>query len=127
MYTMIGLALLVGIAIGATAVSQLHAQGKSPAPVYVVTDFSEITDVAALNAGAKHVLASLDTSGGKIIAISDNAIALEGTPPRRVGITTFENVDKARAWFSSDAMKQANAARASIARVRLFIVEGRPN
>ena len=121
----VSLSLLVGIAIGATAVGGLKAQGKGPA--YVIADFSEVSDLAALVAGSKGMPGAVAAGGGKVLARSDTVIGLDGTPPKRLAIVQFESVDKAKAWFTSDAMKEPEVARKTNTKSRLFVVEGLPN
>ena len=118
-------AVLAGIAIGATAVGGLKAQGKGP--VYVITDFSEITDAAAFAAGSKGVAASIAAGGGKRLVRTESPVALDGTVPKIFSISQFESVEKAKAWYASDAMKDAHASRSKNTKSRSFIVEGMPN
>ena len=117
--------LVAGIAIGATAVSQLQAQGKGPA--YVVAEFSEISDLAAFNEASKGMPGAVKAGGGRVLARSDSVTGLDGTPPKRLAIVQFESVEKAKAWFGSDGMKEPEAARKKFTRSRLFVVEGLPN
>jgi len=67
--------------------------------------------------------AAVAAAGGKVFARSNQVIGLNGTPPKLVAIVAFDGVDSARAWFSSDALKEANAARTKGGKSRLFIVE----
>ena len=121
----IALAVLVGAAIGATAIGTLHAQGKGPA--YVITDFTEITDAAGFAEAAKGLPASLAAGGGKLVARTDAAVALDGPVPKRFAIFSFESVEKAKAWYGSDAGKASTAGRLKNTKSRSFIVEGMPN
>jgi uncharacterized protein (DUF1330 family) len=91
--------LAIGVALGATAVGSLNARGK--APVYVITDFTEITDPAALMAGAGTVPAAIKAGGGKVVARTDNVVPLDGAVPKRYAIFSFDSVDQAKAWYSS--------------------------
>ena len=121
----IALSVLAGVAIGATAVGSLKAQGKGP--VYVVTDFAEVTDAAGFAEAAKGVPAALAAGGGKVLARTDTVTALDGSPSKRIAIFAFDSVEKAKAWYSSDAMKDAQAGRAKFTKSRTLVFEGLPN
>jgi uncharacterized protein (DUF1330 family) len=117
--------LAAGIAIGAGAVGTLSAQGKGP--IYVVTDFAEVMDPTAFAAASKGVPAALQAAGAKLLVRTDGAVALDGTAPKRFAIFQFESVEKAKAWYSGDAMKDTQEARAKLTKSRTFIVEGVAN
>jgi uncharacterized protein (DUF1330 family) len=120
----IGLSMLAGVALGATAIQGLHAQAKPP--VYVIVAFSEITDpagYAALGgrtvAGAASVMKDF---GGHFLARTESITALDGTPPNI--INAFDNAEKAQAWYNSPEQKQANEIRSKTTKSRAFMVEG---
>jgi uncharacterized protein (DUF1330 family) len=124
----LGLAMLAGVVVGATAIQGLHAQAKPQA--IAVVDISDITDPE----GFKAIPSSPTTSpsgvaaqGGRYITRTDNITALDGTAPKRFIIIAFDNEEKARAWNNSAAMKEINALRAKTTKSRSFIVEGMPN
>jgi uncharacterized protein (DUF1330 family) len=97
----IAIALVAGVALGAAAVQGLHAQAKPKA--YVVTELEPL-DTAVIGTYVPKVLAAqkaagarpLGTAGGKIVA-------LEGTAPKRVAITEYDNLEKAEAFYKSKA------------------------
>jgi uncharacterized protein (DUF1330 family) len=117
--------LVAGIAIGAGAIDTLRAQTK--APVYVVTDFTEVMDPTAFAAASKGVPAALQAAGAKLLVRTDGAVALDGTAPKRFAIFQFESAEKAKAWYAGDAMKETQDARAKLTKSRTFLVEGMPN
>ena len=121
----LAIAVLAGVAIGATAVGSLKAQGKGPA--YVITDFEAITNAEGFAATAKGLPASLAAGGGKLVARTDTAIALDGPVPKRFAIFQFDSVEKAKAWYESDAGKASAKGRIDNTKSRSFIVEGIPN
>ncbi len=120
----LALTLLAGTVLGAATVSSLHAAGGPPA--YVVTDFSDIPDLAAFLTGIKPLglPASITASGGKIIARSDTVIALDGTIPKRYAIFAFDSADAAKAWYASESGKKLTEFRMKNSTSRSFIVEG---
>ena len=122
----VGLAMLSGIAVGAVAVQGLNAQTKPP--VYVVVDFSEITDPEGYkvlsgrsNAATTQLFAD---SGGQYLSRTDNITALDGTPPKRFIMSRFDSVDKVKGWYNSPEQMKVNEIRNKTTKSRVFIVEG---
>ena len=120
----LGLAMLAGGALGAAAVSGLNAQGKAPG-AYAIIDISEITDADTFT---KQLLPkttpAMTPFGGQFIARTEKISALDGTPPKRFVIISFDSVDKAKAWDASPAQKEVDALRAKSTKSRSFIVDG---
>ena len=119
----LGLAMLAGAAIGATAVNGLHAQNKVPG-AYAIIDISQITDRDRFT---KELLpkaqpAILD-AGGKFITRTEKLSTLDGTPPQRYVIIAFDSVDKAKSWYASAAWKEVDAMRKKFTNSRLFVAE----
>jgi uncharacterized protein (DUF1330 family) len=120
------LALLAGIAVGAVAVHTLHAQAKPKA--YIVTE-SEILDAAALAEYGPKAQASAKAAGGKpgIVPANGKIVGLIGEPPKRFGVSEWESLDKAQAYYKSPERQALNDLRAKAQKVhRQFIVEA-PN
>ena len=118
----VALAMLTGIAIGAVAMQGLHAQAKPPAFVVAEVDVTNPDGFAkeyvplavkALGAAGSNPLAR----GGKVVAIS-------GTPPKRIVINRFDNLDQAVAAYNSPAYKEARAIGEKYGTFRTFAVEG---
>jgi Domain of unknown function (DUF1330) len=82
-YFGLGLAMLAGAALGAGAVSALHAQGK--APVYLVTEIDVSNPEAYGKEFAPKAQATIKAAGGKLVAIggSGGAGAWQPSPARR--------------------------------------------
>jgi uncharacterized protein (DUF1330 family) len=114
--------LIAGIAFGAAGFDVLHAQGKPPA--YVITDFSEITDGQTLGVARDKMMAAVAKSGGNVLVRTNSMISIEGIPPKIFAVISFDGVDQAKAWFTSDAMKESNEARHKASTSRVFVVEG---
>jgi uncharacterized protein (DUF1330 family) len=124
----LGMVMLAGVAIGATAIQGLHAQAKPQA--IVVVDIGEIIDPD----GFKVIPASPATSpsglaaqGGRYITRTEKITALDGTAPKRFIIIAFDSEEKAQAWNNSTSQKEINALRAKTTKSRSFIVEGMSN
>jgi uncharacterized protein (DUF1330 family) len=120
----LGLAMLAGAALGAAAINGLHAQGKGPG-AYVVIDISELNNPDLFKTLLPKTDASNDAFGGQNVARTENIIALDGTPPKRFVIISFDSIDKAKAWDQSAAQKELTAIRMKSTKSRAFIVDGK--
>jgi uncharacterized protein (DUF1330 family) len=120
----IAAATLAGVALGAFAVQGLHAQTKPPA--IVVVDISDVTDPEAFKPVTQRPAASTATvvHGGHYITRTDKITALDGTPPKRFIIISFDSMEKAQAWHNSSDQKKIDEIRAKATKSRSFIVEG---
>lgn len=119
----LGLAMLAGAAIGATAVNGLRAQNKAPG-VYFVADVSEISDPAAFGPAVQKTGPIITASGGHVIARTENIVPLHGTPPKRFVIVGFDSMDAAKAWTNDPAMKELQPIIDKYSTQRRFLVEG---
>jgi uncharacterized protein (DUF1330 family) len=124
----LGLTLLAGVAIGATAINGLHAQSKTPG-AYAVVDIGEMIDQNLFTQQLlpKVTPATLAASGGKYLIRTDNITSLDGTAPKRFVVIAFDTMDKAKAWSSSPSQKEVDALRMKATKSRQFLVEGYSN
>ena len=122
-YIVLGLAVLAGVAIGATAINGLNAQGKAPG-AYAVVDISEVTDPELMKQLGPKAGPAATSAGGHYIVRTDNVVSLDGTAPKRFVVIAFDNIDKAKAWYASPAQKEVDAIRVKSMQSRVFIVEG---
>jgi uncharacterized protein (DUF1330 family) len=119
----LGLAMLAGGAIGATAVNGLHAQGKAPG-AYAIVDISAINNADVFKSLLPKTGPANAAFGGKFLIRTDKITNLDGTPPARFVVIAFDSVEKAQAWNASAAQKEINELRAKSTTSREFIVEG---
>jgi uncharacterized protein (DUF1330 family) len=122
----VGLAILAGFALGATAVNKLSAQSKSPG-AYALLDISEITDPEIFKQLLPKAIASVTSAGGQYIIRTDKITPLQGTPPMRAVVIAFDTVDEAKAWYTSPAQKEVNALADRSQKGRWFVAEGMSN
>jgi uncharacterized protein (DUF1330 family) len=122
-YIVLGLAVLAGAAIGATAINGLNAQGKAPG-AYAVVDISEVTDPELMKQLGPKAGPAAASAGGHYIVRTDNVVSLDGTAPKRFVVIAFDNIDKAKAWYASPAQNEVDAIRVKSMKSRVFIVEG---
>lgn len=123
----VGLAMLAGFGFGAIAVQGLHAQAKPKA--YLVTE-TEVIDAAALATYTPQTQAAVRAAGGRpgIVPAGGKIVALVGTPPKRFGVSEWESLEKAQAWYNSAERKALAPQRDKAFKIlRQFIVEGPAN
>ena len=121
----LAIAMLAGAALGAAAAQALHAQTKPLA--YVISE----NDVTNKEAYAKEfvplAVAALKDSGQKQLAAGGQTVSLSGEPPKsRIVLSVFENIDKAKAAYTSPAYLEARKIGDKYAKLRIFVVEGVP-
>jgi uncharacterized protein (DUF1330 family) len=118
----LGLAMLAGVAIGATAIQGLHAQTKPP--VYAVIPILKITDADTFKQIAPKADAAMPASGGHYVIRSDKITPLDGTPPQRLVIIAFDSMEQAQAWHNSAAQKEVDALRGKSTNSLSYLIEG---
>ena len=121
----IAMSALVGAALGAAAVQGLHAQAKPKA--YIVTE-SDVIDAASLAAYTPQAQAAAKAAGGVPgVVASGKIVALVGEAPKRFGVSEWESLEKAQAYYNSAERKALTPLRdKAFKTTRQFIVE-RPN
>ena len=118
----LGLGMLIGAALGAAAVGGLHAQGKTPG-AYAILDISEIMDADLLKQMGAKAGPAVKAGGGQFLARTENITGLMGTPPKRVVIVSFDNVEQAKAWYKTAAQEEVNAMAGKAIKARWYVVD----
>jgi uncharacterized protein (DUF1330 family) len=119
------LAAVTGAALGAAAVQGLHAQAKPKA--YLVTE-TEVLDRAALGTYVQQVRDAAKVAGGNLdfVPPGENIVALVGDAPKRVGVSEWESMEKAKTWFNSAERKALAPQREKAQKItRQYLVEGK--
>lgn len=102
-YVGLGIAMLVGAAIGAATVGGLQAQTKPKA--YTVTE-QEVLDPAAVAAYLSPVQAAVKAAGAHLLNTTGKVVGIMGAaPPKRVIINEWDNLEQAQAFYNSKAFK----------------------
>jgi len=92
--------------------------------VYLVADLT-IKDAAAFAAYVKAAGPLIEKYGGRVIARSDAATALEGEAPQHFVIVRFDTADAAQRFYDSEEYREPRERRlGGIATGRVFLVEG---
>jgi uncharacterized protein (DUF1330 family) len=115
------LAVVVGAALGAAAVQGLHAQAKPKA--YIVSE-SEVLDAAAAAAYSPLSQAAQKAAGGRSFRTTGKTVAIVGVAPKRVGLSEWDSLEQAQAWFNSAARKDLAPQRDKAIKItRQYVVE----
>ena len=118
----VALSMIAGAALGAAAIQGLHAQAKSK--VYFISE-SEVLDRAGVDAWNSQVQQAIKAAGGNLV-IGEKIVAVLGDPPKRVGVTEFESLNKAEAWINSPERKALAPQRDKVLKfTRQYLVEGK--
>ena len=127
-YFGLGLAVLVGIVIGAAAVSGLHAQAKPP--VYLVTEIDVTNPEAYGREFGPKAVANIKAAGGRFLALGGSGggakqiTAISGTPPKRITILAWDSLEALNAWYNGADYQAVRKIGEQYATFRSFAVEG---
>ena len=118
-------AMLIGVGLGATAMQELHAQGRPPA--YVISEIEVTNPDAYAKEYVPLANKALAESGQKRLVSGGRTIALAGAPPAaRIVVSVFDNLEKAQAAYSTAAYLEARKVGDQYGKLRIFAVEGLP-
>jgi uncharacterized protein (DUF1330 family) len=118
----LGITLLAGIAIGATAIQGLHAQAKPP--TYAVIAVRKMNDAETFKPVIAKGPAAAEAAGGRLVVRTDQITSLDGAPPVRFVLIAFDSAEKAQAWHNSAAQKELDALRFKSTDSLSFLVNG---
>jgi len=128
-YLGLALGLLAGSMIGAAAVTGLHAQSKPP--VYLITEIDVTNPEAYAKEFAPAAQRTVQAAGARFAVIGGTAgvgakpiTAMAGTPPKRITIQVWDNMDKLNTWYNSADYQAALKIGEKYATFRRFAVEG---
>jgi uncharacterized protein (DUF1330 family) len=122
------MAMLAGAAIGAAAVSGLHAQAK--APVYVVTEIDVTNPDAYGKEYAPKAQALIKGAGGRFVALggaggagAGKVTAFDGEAPKRVTVQVWDSLEQYQAYRNQPAFKEIRQVGEKYAKFRGFAVD----
>jgi uncharacterized protein (DUF1330 family) len=125
----VAVAMLAGMAVGATAVQSLHAQSKPM--VYLITEIDVTEPEKYAKEFAPRAQATVRSAGAKFVVIGGTAgvgakpvHAMDGTPPKRMTIQAWESMDALKAWYDSADYQEALKIGRQYATFRRYAVEG---
>ena len=117
----VAIALVAGAAIGGAAIQGLHAQAKPRA--FVVAEVDVTNQDAFIKEYIPLAVKALTESGNKVVARGGKTATIEGSPPKRIVINSFDNLDQAVAAYNSAAYKEARKIGNKYATFRIYAVE----
>jgi uncharacterized protein (DUF1330 family) len=120
----IGLAVIAGFGLGAVSIHTLHAQAKPPVFTIVEVDVSNVDAYGKEYAPKAQQL--LRDKGARILVGSNNVVAFEGKPAKRLAVHQWESMEKAKAWYDSKEYKENRKVGDKYAKFRILAVEGMP-
>jgi uncharacterized protein (DUF1330 family) len=115
-----GMSLACSIAIGATGLQTLHAQGTPKA--YLVSE-SEVLNQAELASYAAEIGKVQKAAGGRAFGTRGKVVANVGTAPQRVGISEWDNLDQVQAYLKSAERKKVVDGNKAVKITRQYVVE----
>src|SRR4029450_654761 len=122
--SVIALAVVAGAVLGAFGPRTLMAQ-KPPTGYYIAEVF-DVTNQDEFNTYAAGVPATIAKYGGRYLVRGGKTQSLEGEPPKRIIVVTFDSPEAARKWYDSPESSTIKPIRQRSAKARGFIVEGVP-
>lgn len=121
----IALGMLASFGLGAGIIEGLHAQ--APPPAYVISEIEVTNAEAYAREYVPLANKALADSGQKRLASGGKTISLAGAlPASRIVVSMFENLEKAKAAYSSPAYLEARKIGDQYGKLRIFAVEGIP-
>jgi uncharacterized protein (DUF1330 family) len=122
-YTVV-LSMIAGAALGGAAVQGVQAQ-LAAKKAYAITELESL-DVQAAADIAKRVEAAQAQAGGRNLRTAGGkVVGLEGPPPpKRVGLTEWDSLEKAEAFYKSKAWTDLTPERdKAVKTIRRYAVE----
>jgi len=120
----VALAVIAGFGLGAVSIHTLHAQAKPP--VFVVAEINVSNPEAYAKEYVPKAQALIKKHGGKFLAASNNVVAFEGAPAKRIAIQQWDSMEKVKAWQNSAELKENRKIGNKYAKFRVLAVEGMP-
>jgi uncharacterized protein (DUF1330 family) len=117
----IALAATAGLAMGAAMTQGGYAQTSPRA--YVVAEI-EVTDPATFQKYGDETRTSIPAAGGRVIARGGRTFIINGAPPKQIVLIEWDSLEKAQAFFGSEAYKQLVPIRDRSSNFRAFAIEG---
>jgi len=118
----LGVALLIGIAIGALAMPVLNAQTAAHG-TYVVAE-THVTDPAGFTEYVRREAATLAAFHGRILARALPDVREGAAPDGTVTIYAFNTPEDANRWYTSPDYAKLIALRQQAATTRLYFLTG---
>jgi uncharacterized protein (DUF1330 family) len=109
---------VAGFGLGVLVVQVLHAQARPPA--YTVAEV-EVTDPETYK---QYIAVGVPPTDGHFIARGGSIYVVNGAPPKRTAIVQWQSLEKAKAFYESEAYKHVIPIRDKSSIFRAYVIEG---
>ena len=122
-YTVV-LAMIAGAALGATVMQGVNAQ-LAAKKAYAITELESLDAQAAADIAKRVQAAQAEAGGRNLRTAGGKVVGLEGPPPpKRVGLTEWDSLEKAEAFYKSKAWTDLAPDRdKAVKTIRRYAVE----
>jgi uncharacterized protein (DUF1330 family) len=122
-YTVV-LSMIAGAALGAVAVQGVQAQ-LAAKKAYAITELESLDAQAAADIAKRVQAAQAEAGGRNLRTAGGKVVGLEGPPPpKRVGLTEWDSLEKAEAFYKSKAWTDLGPERdKAVKTIRRYAVE----
>jgi uncharacterized protein (DUF1330 family) len=122
-YTVV-LSMIAGAALGATAMQGVNAQ-LAAKKAYAITELESLDAQAAADIAKRVQTAQAEAGGRNLRTAGGKVVGLEGPPPpKRVGLTEWDSLEKAEAFYKSKAWTDLAPDRdKAVKTIRRYAVE----
>jgi len=86
-----------------------------------------VTDPAGYQKYIEGTTNAVPAAGGRFIVRGGRTFVVNGAPPKRIAVIQWESLEKAQAFFDSEAYKQLIPIRDKSSNFRAFVIEGVAN
>jgi uncharacterized protein (DUF1330 family) len=116
--------MIAGAALGGVAVQGVHAQ-LTAKKAYAITELESLNAQAAADIAKRVQAAQAEAGGRNLRTAGGKVVGLEGPPPpKRVGLTEWDSLEKAEAFYKSKAWTDLAPDRdKAVKTIRRYAVE----
>jgi uncharacterized protein (DUF1330 family) len=120
----VALSMIAGAALGATAMQAVNAQ-LAAKKAYAITELESLDAQAAADVAKRVQAAQAEAGGRNLRTAGGKVVGLEGPPPpKRVGLTEWDSLEKAEAFYKSKAWTDLTPERdKAVKTIRRYAVE----
>ena len=120
----VALSMIAGAAVGGAAVQGVQAQ-LAAKKAYAITELESVDAQAAADIAKRVEAAQAQAGGRNLRTAGGKVVGLEGPPPpKRVGLTEWDSLEKAEAFYKSKAWTDLAPDRdKAVKTIRRYAVE----
>ena len=123
-WSTVALSMIAGAALGGAAVQGVQAQ-LAAKKAYAITELESLDTQAAADIAKRVQAAQAEAGGRNLRTAGGKVVGLEGAPPpKRVGLTEWDSLEKAEAFYKSKAWTDLAPDRdKAVKTIRRYAVE----